>query len=78
VQETSIFVQNGMAFSQRNAMFSLRKNITRTEVYAVESLQLDEDGMVMITASYFPLYQATNYSKIAYEVVRGSFVVESN
>jgi hypothetical protein len=71
-------VQNGMAFSQRNAMFSLRKNITRTEVYAVESLQLDEDGMVMITASYFPLYQATNYSKIAYEVVRGSFVVESN
>jgi len=81
VQDTTILVKDGMAFNQRNAMFCLRKDINREEVYTVESLQLDEDGMVMITASYFPLYGGTDYSKIAYEVVRGGqigFTVEAN
>lgn len=66
VQETILVVQNGTAFNRSNAIFALRNNTTREQAYVVESLQLDEDGLVQIVASHFPV--TGNNSLIASEI----------
>ena len=79
VQETLMTVSNNMAFNKENAMFALRNNVTRSEVYVVESLQLDEEGMVVITASYFPLVANSNKSLIASDITSDPlFTISSN
>lgn len=55
VTETTLTVQNGIAGGHRNALFAVRNNTSNNLCYVVESLQLDEDGLVQVTASQFPV-----------------------
>jgi hypothetical protein len=66
VEETILVVQNGTAFNRSGAIFALRNNTTAEQAYVVESLQLDEDGLVQIVASHFPV--TGNNSVIAEEI----------
>lgn len=71
VNEASLTVtlRNGQPFATSlfDSIFSIKNTTTNDLVYMVDSLQLDEEGMVEVTASYFPV-DADNYSVIANEL----------
>lgn len=50
-----------------NTVFSVRSTTTQAQVYVVDSIQLNEDGLAEITASNFPVDE-NNYSVIANEL----------
>lgn len=52
----------------RDAVFSVKPEGLRNNCYMVESITLDEDGMVEVTATHFPL-DALNRSIIAREIM---------
>lgn len=78
VNETSIFVDlDGKAFSKQDAIFAVRNSTTSNQTYVVESLQIDEDGLVQIVASHFPVISG-NKSQIAEQVtVDAPFTIET-
>jgi hypothetical protein len=43
------------AETTRNAVFAVKETKVNSLVYMVDSINLDEDGLVQITASYFPV-----------------------
>lgn len=55
VVETDLQIQNGQSPLHRNALFAIRNNTSNNLSYVVESLQLDQDGLVQIVASQFPV-----------------------
>lgn len=57
VKETQIFVDiNNKVQSDKNAFFAIRDTSnTYNLVYLVESLQLDQDGLVQVVASHYPI-----------------------
>lgn len=78
VEETSIFIDlDGKAFSKQDAIFAVRNATTSNQTYVVESLQIDEDGLVQIVASHFPVTSG-NKSLIAEQVtVTAPFTIET-
>ena len=44
-----------MVTSIRNAVFAVKETKINSLVYMVDSIDLDEEGLVQITASYFPV-----------------------
>lgn len=78
VDETTIYVDNdGHAFNKKDAIFALRSSVTSNQTYVVESLQIDEDGLVQIVASHFPV-TGGNESLIAEQVsVLAPFTIET-
>lgn len=81
VKETQIFVDlNNKVQSDKNAFFAIRDNSnTYNLVYLVESLQLDQDGLVQIVASHYPVTIARK-SVISEEinVQTGIFTIETS
>jgi hypothetical protein len=68
VQDARLVVDQGKAFNVSNAMFAIKNPAQKQfQVYVIESLQLDEDGLVQIVASLFPT-NADDESLIAEEV----------
>jgi len=81
VKETQIFVDiNNKVQSDKNAFFAIRDTSnTYNLVYLVESLQLDQDGLVQIVASHYPVTIARK-SLISEEinVQTGIFTIETS
>jgi len=81
VKETQIFVDiNNKVQSDKNAFFAIRDNSnTYNLVYLVESLQLDQDGLVQVVASHYPVTLARK-SVISEEinVQTGIFTIETS
>ena len=73
VREGSMVVTAGSAAgtfktaAPRNVIFAIRSSGVRNNCYLVESISLDEDGMVDVTATHFPL-DSLGKSVIAQEV----------
>lgn len=56
VEEGALVVKNGLVADpvMRGVIYTLRQTDTKTGVYHVDSLTLDEDGLVEVTATNFP------------------------
>lgn len=71
VNESSITVtlRDGQPFADKlfGSIFAIRNTTTRNLVYMVDSIDLDEDGLARITASYFPV-DSNGYSVVANEL----------
>lgn len=71
VNEDSIIVtmQNNQPFANKlfSSIFTIKNITTRNLVYMVDSIDLGEDGLAQITASYFPV-DDNGYSVIANEL----------
>ena len=55
VDEGTLVVSSGKAQGMRNAVFSVKNDQTSSQVYQVEALDLNEDGIVGVKASCFPV-----------------------
>ena len=81
VKETQIFIDiNNKVQSDKNAFFAVRdQSNTYNLVYLVESLQLDQDGLVQVVASHYPVTLARK-SVISEEinVQTGIFTIETS
>lgn len=71
VNEATITVSeiNGVFYSDKifNSIFSIKNTASKSLVYMVDALDLNEDGLVQVTASYFPI-DDNSYSVIANEL----------
>jgi hypothetical protein len=71
VNETTITVSeiSGVFYSDKifNSIFSIKNTTSQSLVYMVDSLDLGEEGLVQVTASYFPT-DGNGYSVIANEL----------
>lgn len=67
--QITVTLRNGQPFASQlfDSIFSVKSTTTNDLVYMVDSIQLDEEGMVEITASYFPV-DVNNHSVIANEL----------
>lgn len=76
VVETTLTIENGKATdtSQAGSIFTLRSSGIQENVYLVEQLTLNEDGLVEITASHFPV-NANGVSLITNDVFNDSAFV---
>jgi hypothetical protein len=59
----------GVFYSDKifNSIFSIKNTTSQSLVYMVDSLDLGEEGLVQVTASYFPT-DGNGYSVIANEL----------
>lgn len=71
VGEGALKVANGVAQNLRNTVFSLRAASVATQVYQVEALDVDQDGIVTVKASSFPV-DSQGRSLVAADVVSDS------
>lgn len=68
------FTVSGTAIKCQNlksCIFARNAPFVQAQTYMIDSLQLNEDGLVEITASYFPVDSATGFSNIAMELDPG-------
>lgn len=68
VGEGVLNITGGIAQNLRNTVFSLQAVATTTQVYQVEALDVDQDGIVTVKASCFPV-DSQGYSLVAADVV---------
>lgn len=71
ISEGSLIIANGIAQNLRNTVFSLKNSQITNQVYQVEAIEVDENGIVTIKASSFPV-DSQSRSLIAADVVSGS------
>ncbi len=75
VQRETLQIQGGVAQNLRNSLFSIRLNQNARQVYQVEAIELDNEGIATIKASNFPV-DALGNSMIASDVLNdGIFTV---
>ncbi len=74
VQREVLRVQNGEAQNLRNSLFSIRVNRNALQVYQVEAIEMDNEGIVTIKASNFPV-DVDGVSLIARDVLDDSAFV---
>ena len=74
--EGTLKISNGIATNMRNAVFSVKNTQSSSQVYQVEAIDLNEDGIVGIKASSFPvdsqgrsLIAADVLSTTAFEII---------
>lgn len=77
VQSGQLVIANGIAQNMRDAVFSVYNASATSEVYQIEALDLDEEGIVTIKASNFPV-DASRRSLIARDTLDAdsSFIIE--
>jgi hypothetical protein len=68
VTSGSLEVSNGQAANLKNCVFSVIGSNTTNQVYQIEALDIDQDGIVTIKASNFPV-DAANRSLVARDVL---------
>lgn len=68
VGEGTLQIAGGIAQNLRNTVFSLKTALTATQVYQVEALDVDQDGIVTVKASSFPV-DSQGRSLVAADVV---------
>jgi len=68
VSEGTMTVTNGATSEFRDTVFSVKGNNQTSQVYQIESLDVDQDGIVTITASNYPV-DSSGRSVIAREVL---------
>lgn len=71
VQRETLRIENGIAQNLRNSLFSIRINQNGLQVYQVEAIEMDNDGIVTIKASNFPINQ-DGISLVARDVLNDS------
>lgn len=71
VSDGSLIIVNGIAQNLRNTVFSVKNSQVSNQVYQVEAIEVDENGIVTIKASSFPA-DSEGRSLIAADVVSGS------
>jgi hypothetical protein len=74
--EGTLKISNGIATNMRNTVFSVKNTQSSSQVYQVEAIDLNEDGIVGIKASSFPvdsqgrsLIAADVLSDTAFEII---------
>lgn len=74
--EGTLKIRNGIATNLRNSVFSVKNTQSSSQVYQVEAIDLNEDGIVGIKASSFPvdsqgrsLIAADVLSTTAFEII---------
>ena len=68
VRQSTLRVSNGVATNLRDSVFSIINNNASSQVYQVESIDIDEEGIVSISASNYAV-DSSNRSMIARDVV---------
>lgn len=71
IDEGTLTISNGVAQDLRNTVFSVKNNQVSSQVYQVEAIDLNEDGIVGIKASSFPV-DSQGRSLIAADVLSSS------
>jgi len=71
VAEGSLIIANGIAQNLRNTVFSVKNSQVSNQVYQVEAIEVNEDGIVTIKASSFPV-DSESRSLIAADVASGA------
>ena len=71
VDEGSLIIAGGIAQNMRSAVFSVKNEQVTSQVYQIEALDLNEDGIVGIKASCFPV-DAQGCSLVAADVLNAS------
>jgi hypothetical protein len=71
ISEGTLQISNGIATSLRNTVFSVKNSQVTNQVYQVEAIDVNEDGIVSIKASSFPV-DSQQRSLIAADVASSS------
>ena len=77
-QEGTLTVANGRAVEPAlyNSIFTLLTNTTSSNLYSVDQISLDEEGMVEIVGTEFPTMPNTTRSSIVEDLQSSGFIVE--
>ena len=68
---TSLTIAGGIATNLRNSVFSVVSSNVTKQVYQVDALDIDQDGIVTVKATNFPV-DTNNRSLIALDVLSSS------
>lgn len=68
VQRGNLTISNGVATTMRNSVFSVINTNATSEVYQIEALDVDADGIVTVKASNYPI-DSSGRSLIARDVL---------
>jgi hypothetical protein len=71
VVRTSLTITGGIATNLRNSVFSVVSSNVTKQVYQVDALDIDQDGIVTVKATNFPV-DTNNHSLIAADVLSSS------
>jgi hypothetical protein len=71
VVRTSLTIAGGIATNLRNSVFSVVSSNVTKQVYQVDALDIDQDGIVTVKATNFPV-DTSNRSLIALDVLSSS------
>lgn len=71
ISEGTLTIAGGIAQNRRGTMFSVKNSMVSKQVYQVEALEVNEDGIVTIKASSFPVDDQSR-SLVAADVVSSS------
>jgi hypothetical protein len=71
ISEGTLTISGGIAQNRRGTIFSVKNSMVSKQVYQVEALEINEDGIVTIKASSFPIDEQSR-SLIAADVVSSS------
>jgi hypothetical protein len=75
VQRGNLIISNGVATNLRNSVFSVINSNAVSEVYQIEALDVDADGIVTVKASNYPI-DSSGRSLIARDVLDVNGVFE--
>jgi hypothetical protein len=77
-QESTLTVANGRAVETTlfNSIFTVLTNTTSSNLYSVDQISLDEEGMVEIVGTEFPTMPNTTRSSIVEDLQSNGFIVE--